>query len=122
MCHNILNVFELDPSKYINCFKIKINLTKMMLILKDFSFFMIFSFNYTSLDFSIGWLRKQGCTLSLKTSQFRLKSIMCTTFMVLMKISKTYFSKYGKDNHIEETSLLLCHVHVRRLSCIIHIY
>lgn len=79
MCHNILNVFELDPSKYINCFKIKINLTKMMLILKDFSFFMIFSFNYTSLDFSIGWLRKQGCTLSLKTSQFRLKSIMCTT-------------------------------------------
>lgn len=79
MCRNILNVFELDPSKYINCFKIKINLTKMMLILKDFSFFYDFSFDYTSLDFSIGWLRKQGCTLSLKTSQFRLKSIMCTT-------------------------------------------
>lgn len=42
LCRNILKVFELDPSKYINCFKIKINLTKIMLILKDFSFFMIF--------------------------------------------------------------------------------
>lgn len=42
MCCNILNVFELDLSKYINCFKIKINLIKMMLIFKDFSFFMIF--------------------------------------------------------------------------------
>lgn len=56
MCCNILNVFELDLSKYINCFKIKINLIKMMLIFKDFSFFMIFLFNYILLDFSIGWL------------------------------------------------------------------
>lgn len=82
MCCNILNVFELDLSNNINCFKIKINLIKMMLIFKDFSFFMIF---YLIIYYGFQYW------LVMKIRMY----IVFEKGLILIKINYVYYSMKG---------------------------